>query len=106
MDQMKKTNTTTVAGDCIEWCQTCRARASTGHPGPYTSAELMRFVGEPDRPDPDPDPDPDVVAAEAERDTARTVFDSLNLSWQSALAAKTRADIHGHGTTAERRRLN
>jgi hypothetical protein len=99
---MKKTNTATAVGDCTTWCPTCRARASTGHPGPYTSAELMKFVIEPDR----PERDPAIAAAETERDTARAVFDSFDITWQTALAAKTRADIHGQRTTAERRQLS
>jgi hypothetical protein len=53
-----------------------------------------------------PERDPAVVAAEAERDTARAVFDQFAITWEGALAAKTRADIRGQTTTAERRRLH
>jgi len=87
--------------DCTTWCSTCRAVATTGHSGPFTSAELQQFVIEP----PKPERDPAVVTAEAERDTARTVFDQFALTWEAALAAKTRAELHGHGNTADRRRL-
>jgi hypothetical protein len=88
--------------DCRTWCPTCRAKAATGHTGPFTASELQQFVIEPDR----PERDPDVTASEAERDTARLVFDQFDITWQAALAAKTRADIRGETTTAERRRLN
>jgi hypothetical protein len=38
-----------------------------------------------------------VVAAEAERDAARAVFDSLDAVWRSAVAAATRAVLTGTG---------
>ena len=85
--------------DCRSWCATCRARASTGHAGPYTAAELMAFVIETAR----PERDPAIVAAETERGHARALFDSLDLTWHASLAAKTRADIHGRGDATDRR---
>jgi hypothetical protein len=49
--------------------------------------------------------DPDVIMAEAARDEARAACDALAAVWQSALAAKTRADLYGEGDPADRRRL-
>jgi hypothetical protein len=87
---------------CTEWCSTCRAVAEVGQRGPYAIEQLQQLVIEPAR----PERDPDVAAAEATRDAARAVFDTVAESWKAALAAKTRAGLYSETDPAERRRLD
>jgi hypothetical protein len=93
---------TNPVSDCTTWCSTCKAVAACGHTGPFTASELQQFAIKPTK----PERDPAVIAAEEARDEARVMFDSFDLTWQAALAARTRADIRGQITTTARRRLN
>jgi hypothetical protein len=98
----RSSRTGDTATSCTEWCARCRAHALGLGGGPYTPQQLQQLVVEPVP----AQKDPDVVMAEVARDEARAVFDALDAVWQSALAAKTRADLYGEGDPADRRRLN
>jgi hypothetical protein len=73
-----------------------------GTAGRSPRPELQQFAVEPAP----VEKDPAVAAAEDARDAARAAFDEIDIVWQAALAAKSRAGLYVEVDAATRRRLD